>query len=115
MLRAYSELKSLPIFGKLSEIFISQLQLTLVLDKRLKFLTLLMLIVTIITFVITSLNFGVGILEDNFVSKLSTHYNSSVEFMSFYGLLNIYMYTMTYVYSPGNKAIHGKKIWIVFL
>lgn len=27
--------------------------------------------------------------------------------MSFYGLLNFYIYTMAYVYSPANKAVHG--------
>lgn len=54
------------------------------------------------------MRFGVGILEDNFVAELSTHYSSSAQFMSFYGLLNFYLYTMAYVYSPGNRAIHGK-------
>lgn len=52
--------------------------------------------------------FGVGVLEDNFVAQLSTHYNNSSEFMSFYGLLNFYLYTMAYVYSPANKEAHGK-------
>ncbi|KAB0802999.1 hypothetical protein PPYR_05185 [Photinus pyralis] len=85
LLKAYTELRSMPFF-----------------DKRLKFLTILMLFVLIITFIITGLRFGVGILEDNFVALLSTHYSSSAHFMSFYGLLNIYVYTMAYVYSPGN-------------
>lgn len=67
-----------------------------------------MLVVLTISFVITFLKFGVGVLEDNFVAQLSTHYNSSAQFMSFYGLLNFYLYTMTYVYSPGNREIHGK-------
>lgn len=75
---------------------------------RLKFLTLLMLVVLIVSLVITTLRFGIGVLEDNFVAQLSTHYNSSAQFMSFYGLLNFYIYTMAYVYSPGNRSIHGK-------
>lgn len=77
-------------------------------DLRLKYLTLLMVIVLSISCVITFLRFGVGFLEDNFVSRLSTHYTSSAQFMAFYGLLNFYLYTMAYVYSPGNSSAHGK-------
>ncbi|CAH2009468.1 unnamed protein product [Acanthoscelides obtectus] len=89
ILKAYTELRSMPFFG-----------------LRLKFLTLLMLVVLIISCVITVFRFGIGVLEDNFVAQLSTHYSNSSEFMSFYGLLNFYTYTMTYVYSPGSKNIH---------
>ncbi|KAL3279139.1 hypothetical protein HHI36_016653 [Cryptolaemus montrouzieri] len=89
ILRAYTELRSMPFF-----------------DLRLKFLTLLMLIVLTISLVITFLRFGVGFLEDNFVARLSTHYTSSAQFMAFYGLLNFYLYTMAYVYSPGNSSSH---------
>lgn len=78
-----------------------------ILDKRLKFLTSLLVIVILIVFITTTLNFGVGILEDNFVAKLSTHYNSSAQFMSLYGLLNFYLYTMAYVYLPNNKSVTG--------
>lgn len=81
-----------------------------VLDMRLKFLTLLMLVVLSISLAITILRFGVGVLEDNFVAQLSTHYNSSAQFMSFYGLLNFYLFSMAYVYSPGTPSIHGKLI-----
>lgn len=69
-----------------------------------------MLAVLIVSLVITTLRFGIGVLEDNFVAQLSTHYNSSAQFMSFYGLLNFYIYTMAYVYSPGNRSIHGSKV-----
>lgn len=85
ILRAYTELRSMPFF-----------------DLRLKFLTLLMISVIIISCIVTFLRFGVGFLEDNFVARLSTHYNSSAEFMCFYGLLNFYLYSMAYVYSPGD-------------
>ncbi|KAF6213312.1 hypothetical protein GE061_011030 [Apolygus lucorum] len=88
ILRAYSELRSMPFF-----------------DMRLKFLTLLMLMVIAISITITVMRFGVTELEDNFVSELSTKYNSSAQFMCFYGLLNFYMYTMAYVYSPSKKTI----------
>lgn len=79
---------------------------------RLKFLTLLMLVVLSISLTITVLRFGVGVLEDNFVAQLSTQYNSSAQFMSFYGLLNFYTYAMAYVYSPGNHSLNGKLIII---
>lgn len=83
IVKAYSELRNLRNF-----------------DTRLKFLTLLMLFVVTITVAVTASRFGFGILEDNFVSKLSTTYKSSAQFMCFYGLLNFYVYTMAYVYSP---------------
>ncbi|XP_017776659.1 PREDICTED: transmembrane protein 181 [Nicrophorus vespilloides] len=89
MLRAYTELRSMPFF-----------------DMRLKFLTLLMCIVLAIILTQTVMGFGVGILEDKFVTNLDIHYSSSAQFMSFYGLINFYVYTMAYVYSPpGNSAI----------
>lgn len=87
ILRAYSELKSMPFF-----------------DMRLKFLSLLMLFVMAITATVTVGRFGFGILEDNFVAILKTTYKSSAEFMCFYGLLNIYLFTMAYVYSPDEDA-----------
>ncbi|KAK7868529.1 hypothetical protein R5R35_004812 [Gryllus longicercus] len=93
ILRAYSELRSMPYF-----------------DMRLKFLTLLMLIVLSISFTVTVLRFGVGALEDNFVAELSTTYKNSAEFMSFYGLLNFYLYTMAYVYSPATGAVFESTI-----
>lgn len=85
---AYSELRSMPYF-----------------DMRLKFVTLLMLIVMCVSLIITVLRFGIGALEDNFVSELSTQYESSAQFMAFYGLLNLYLYTMAYVYSPSERAL----------
>ncbi|CAG9766829.1 unnamed protein product [Ceutorhynchus assimilis] len=93
ILKAYSELRSMPFFG-----------------LRLKFLTLLMLVVLTIGGMITASKFGVDVLEDNFVAQLGTHYNNSSQFMSFYGLLNLYVYTMAYVYSPSNKNLHDPGI-----
>lgn len=77
-------------------------------DMRLRFLTLLMLIVLAISLSVTILRFGVGIVEDNFVAELSTNYKSSAQFMSFYSLLNFYLYTMAYVYSPAKGTVFGK-------
>jgi len=75
---------------------------------RLKFLTLMMLIVLAISLSVTMLKFGVGVLEDNFVAELSTNYKSSAQFMSFYSLLNFYLYTMAYVYSPAKGTVFGE-------
>lgn len=75
---------------------------------RLKFLTMLMLIVIAIGISITFSRFGVDIVEDNFISDLSTTYESSVEFMALYGLLNFYLFTMAFVYSPSENTIFGK-------
>ncbi|XP_052243617.1 transmembrane protein 181-like isoform X5 [Dreissena polymorpha] len=88
LVRAYTELRSMPYF-----------------DLRLKFMTLLMLIVLSISITITVLKFGRAALQDNFVAELSSHYKNSAEFVAFYGLLNIYMFTMAFVYSPTNNAV----------
>lgn len=80
------------------------------LDVRLKFVTILMFVVLCIGITITILRFGVGALEDNFVSQLSTTYSSSAEFLAFYGLLNIYLFTSAYVYSPSDRALLGMYI-----
>ena len=82
---------------------------------RLKFLTLLMLIVLAISLTVTILRFGVGILEDNFVAELSTNYKSSAQFMCFYSLLNFYLYTMAYVYSPAKGTIFGKYNKLIYI
>ncbi|KAG5675668.1 hypothetical protein PVAND_005555 [Polypedilum vanderplanki] len=84
MLSAYSDLRSMHYF-----------------DMRLKFLSLLMLFVIIITSISTLSRFGFGtILLDNFVGQLATSYKSSAHFMCFYGMINFYVITITYVYSP---------------
>ena len=80
----------------------------LISDLRLKFLTFLMLVVLSISIAITVLRFGGNVMKDNFVAELSTHYQNSAEFLSFYGLLNFYLYTMAYVYSPSKNAVFGK-------
>ncbi|XP_011499430.1 PREDICTED: transmembrane protein 181 [Ceratosolen solmsi marchali] len=91
ILRAYSELRSMPYF-----------------DLRLKFLTLFLAIVIGISSLITIRRFGAGVLEDSFASRLSTHYKTSAQFMALYGLLNFYLYAMSYVYSPGVQQVYGQ-------
>ena len=71
-------------------------------------MTALMLIVLSISIAVTVLRFGSTALQDNLVSQLSTHYQNSAEFLAFYGLLNFYMYTMAFVYSPSRNAVYGR-------
>lgn len=67
-----------------------------------------MIFVVSVTIVLAMNRFGFGVLEDNFVASLNTTYTSSAQFMCFYGLLNFYLYTMAYVYSPSGRPLHGK-------
>ena len=112
ILKAYSELRSMPYFGKADRLPVRstvhphwQASIS---DMRLKFLTLLMIFVLSISVIVTTSRFGFGILEDNFFATLNTTYKSSAQFMCFYGLLNFYLYTMAYVYSPSGRPIHGE-------
>lgn len=91
--RACSELKNMPYS-----------------DLRLKFLTALTFVVLIISMVILYLRFGAKALQDNFVAELSTHYQNSAEFLSFYGLLNFYLYTLAFVYSPSKNALYDSQL-----
>lgn len=93
ILRACSELKNMPYS-----------------DLRLKFLTALTFVVLVISMVILYLRFGAKALQDNFVAELSTHYQNSAEFLSFYGLLNFYLYTLAFVYSPSKNALYDSQL-----
>ncbi|KAF2348939.1 hypothetical protein FHG87_020305 [Trinorchestia longiramus] len=72
---------------------------------RLRFATLLLLSVACVVMTVMVASFGVGVMEDNFVAELTTRYSSSVQFMTFYGLVNAYLLTMAYVYSPSYRTI----------
>ncbi|KAL0967794.1 hypothetical protein UPYG_G00257020 [Umbra pygmaea] len=112
IVRACSELKNMPYT-----------------DLRLKFLTALTFVVLTISMVILYLRFGAKALQDNFVSELSTHYQNYIlssdlpgflfysescdipaEFLSFYGLLNFYLYTLAFVYSPSKNALYDSQL-----
>uniref|UniRef100_A0A8C5XD18 Transmembrane protein 181 n=1 Tax=Microcebus murinus TaxID=30608 RepID=A0A8C5XD18_MICMU len=71
-------------------------------DLRLKFLTALTFVVLVISIVILYLRFGAQVLQDNFVAELS--------FLSFYGLLNFYLYTLAFVYSPSKNALYESQL-----
>lgn len=93
VVRACSELKNMPYS-----------------DLRLRFLTALTFVVLVISMVILYLRFGAKALQDNFVAELSTHYQNSAEFLSFYGLLNFYLYTLAFVYSPSKNALYDSQL-----
>ncbi|XP_047429704.1 transmembrane protein 181 isoform X1 [Mugil cephalus] len=93
VVRACSELKNMPYS-----------------DLRLKFLTALTFVVLVISMIILYLRFGAKALQDNFVAELSTHYKNSAEFLSFYGLLNFYLYTLAFVYSPSKNALYDSQL-----
>ncbi|KAK2558026.1 Transmembrane protein 181 [Acropora cervicornis] len=73
--------------SKLIKTLLDQITHFLSFNIRLKFLTGLMLIVLTISVIITGLRFG-------------------TEFLTFYGLLNFYLYTMAFVYSPSKNALY---------
>ncbi|KAF7393944.1 hypothetical protein HZH68_010763 [Vespula germanica] len=75
---------------------------------RLRFLTLLAGVVAGVCSLVTSRQFGAGVLEDSFASRLSTYYRTSAQFMALYGLLNFYLYTMAYVYAPAVQQVYGQ-------
>ena len=82
-------------------------------DLRLKFMTVLMLIVLAVSVTITVLRFGLNPLwADHFVPELSAHYQTSAMFAAFYGLLNFYVFTMAFVYSPSRNAVFGQLLML---
>uniref|UniRef100_A0A8D0CHJ1 Transmembrane protein 181 n=1 Tax=Scleropages formosus TaxID=113540 RepID=A0A8D0CHJ1_SCLFO len=95
IVRACSELKNMPYS-----------------DLRLKFLTGLTFIVLIISVVILYLRFGAKLLQDNFVALevFSLMHCVPAEFLSFYGLLNFYLYTLAFVYSPSKNALYDSQL-----
>jgi len=88
IVQAFRELKNMPFF-----------------DVRLKFLTILMLMVVFISLVAIFIRFGSTVLQENFVMDVTSSYQNSAEFLAFYGLFNLYLYTMAFVYSPSPTAI----------
>ncbi|XP_041106280.1 transmembrane protein 181-like isoform X2 [Polyodon spathula] len=88
----------------------SELKNTIYIDLRLKFLTALTFVVLAISIAILYLRFGSKVLQDNFVAELSTNYQNSAEFLSFYGLLNFYLYTLAFVYSPSKNALYDSQL-----
>ena len=81
-------------------------------QTRLKFITGFMLVIIVLCVTIVYSKFGSGFLEDNFISRFYTSYDSATQFISFYALLNLYLYIMVYVYTPCSGR---EVIWRTFL
>ena len=77
-------------------------------QTRLKFITSFMGIIIVLCVSVVYSKFGFGVLEDNFIARFYTSYDSVTQFLSFYALLNLYLYMMVYVYSPcGGREVAG--------
>lgn len=70
------------------------------LDDRLKFHASTLVITFILTLVIVMNRFGGGILEDNFIARIYTSYESESQFLAFYTVVNSYICVLAYAYSP---------------
>ncbi len=71
-------------------------------DARLKFHACSLLVVLLLTLSIVFNRYGSGVLEDNFVARLYTSYDSEAQFLALYTVLNCYVYVLAYVYAPTN-------------
>merc|ERR1739838_856915 len=69
-------------------------------SRRIIFFTLLNICLIIICVAFAILRFGKKMLQDNFVASLEVSFNNSAEFVCLYGLINLYVYTLAFVYSP---------------
>ncbi|KAF6021228.1 TMEM181 [Bugula neritina] len=72
---------------------------------RLRFAAVYMVVIFSVSLAILILRFGTQILDESFVSEISTRYGSAAEFLSLYGLMNFSLYAMAYVYSPSKNAL----------
>ena len=70
------------------------------LDARLKFHSASLIVVLFLTLSIVFNRYGYGVLEDNFVARIYTSYNSEGQFLALYTVLNCYIYVLAYVYTP---------------
>lgn len=43
-----------------------------------------------------------------YMNMYSLTFDLPAEFLSFYGLLNFYLYTLAFVYSPSKNALYGR-------
>eukprot|EP00116_Pleurobrachia_bachei_P004084 sb/3464346/ len=92
LVRAYSELHSMPYF-----------------DVRLRFLTTLTVIILLISLVAMSLRFGRAFLERDIVMEITLRWNNAAEFLCFYSLFNFYLFTLAFVYSPSTNIMGPKE------
>ncbi|XP_065653442.1 transmembrane protein 181-like isoform X2 [Hydra vulgaris] len=94
IVKAFKDLTSVPFF-----------------DIRLKFLTILMSMVMLIGLSLVFVRFGLVVFQNDFLMDISLNYHNSTEFLTSYGLFNIYIFTMAFIYSPSAIAIKEASMW----
>ncbi|XP_063724710.1 transmembrane protein 181-like isoform X2 [Symsagittifera roscoffensis] len=88
IIRAWTELTSLPYF-----------------DVRLKFLTILTFIIIIACCSLLFIRYGLRMTDgEAFGGGIMSRYSNAAEFLSLYSILNFYVYTLAFVYSPAKNA-----------
>jgi hypothetical protein len=53
--------------------------------------------------------------RQNLFENFTKNYRNSVEFCTIFSLFNIYIFTLSFVYSPAKNAMKGKKILLFFI
>ena len=48
--------------------------------------------------------------RQNLFENFTKNYRSTVEFCTIFSLFNVYIFTLSYVYSPAKNAVKGKKL-----
>lgn len=88
VVRAFAELKNMPYF-----------------DQRLKFSVILMLFTIVIMSLITLLRLRSEVaFRQNLFENFTKNYRNTVEFCTIFSLFNIYIFTLSFVYSPAKNA-----------
>ncbi|XP_037083705.1 transmembrane protein 181-like [Pollicipes pollicipes] len=96
ILRACSDLRSMPYLG-----------------VRLKVTCLSMLIMTVVSLSLTSHRLSQSHVAMSFSTVLGTSYTSSTQFLAIYGLMNLFVFCMAYVYSPPSADRPGAEPRVV--
>ncbi|RNA21546.1 transmembrane protein -like [Brachionus plicatilis] len=87
MVRAVAELKKMPYFG-----------------IRIKFASIMMLIVIFSLLIIALMRLKSDSFKQSLFENFTKNYRNTTEFCALFSIINIYMYTLAYVYSPAKNA-----------
>lgn len=89
IIRAFAELRNMPYF-----------------DLRLKFMTSLVAGMTLLSIIIIATRSKLSIFGIGFFPSFSPHPTSTIEFVVLYGMTNIHIVIMAFVYSPSSNAYY---------
>ncbi|CAF0711290.1 unnamed protein product [Brachionus calyciflorus] len=87
IIRALAELKNMPYFG-----------------IRIKFATLMMLIVMTSLIIIAILRIKADSFKQSLFENFTKNYRNTVEFCALFSMMNFYIFTLAFVYSPAKNA-----------